>query len=131
MSIEIIRVGELTGGTGTTLAVGPDGTTTIAAGTRRAYVGAGKDLAHTIALPGYDGGAITFSNDGRTARIGDRSIDTESGGITSGPVSIDLLTSGLEFEERAPARFSTPGPAAAAPDGGRLVAMFSFAPSRG
>jgi len=131
MAMEIERVGELTNGTGTTLAVGPDGNITVAAGNGRAAIWAGNEHAHAVALAGYTAGPVAFSADGKTARIGDWAVDVSTGAATPSAVDIDLLTSGIDFAERAPTRFYSPRAAAQIGDASRLVSSFVFAPSRG
>ncbi len=130
-TIEIELVAELTDAGGAALAVGPDGNISIAASTGSATLWDGEDLAHTVSLSGYHGGPIVFADAGRRARIGRYVVEVGSGDVTSTAVDVDLLTSGLEFAQRAPTRNYIAGTSATNADGTRMAASYLFAPSRG
>lgn len=131
MTIEIEHVGELSGGTGSTLAVGPDGMTTVVASTGTATLWREDQHVDSIDLDGYAEGPVVFSPDGQTARIGTWMIDARSAKATATAVDIDLLVSGIDHARRSATRLYSPRAAATTADGTRMIASFVYAPARG
>lgn len=131
MTIEIEQVGELPGGSGGAIAVDPSGNTTVAAASSRATVWNGDQLVGTVALTGYRSGPVSFSADGKRAHVGGFTIDLASVTASGSTPSIELLSSGIDFSERAAERFYAAGVSATSGDGGRCVASFGYVPSRG
>jgi hypothetical protein len=131
MAVEISEVGSLPGADGAFVGVAPDGHTVVVARRGRATVWHDDELRHTVATPGYTGGAIVFDPGGTLCRLGHWTVDIRSGRVHAGSADIELLTSGLEFEQRAPARFYGVGASAVSPDGTRMASTFRFTPSKG
>lgn len=131
MSLEFTEAGSLAGADGSFVGVAPDGNTVVVARRGRAMVWEDDELRHTVTIAGYNGGAIAFDPSGPLARLGHWTLDLQSGAAHSGSGGIDLLTSGLEFSERAPSRFYSTGSSAVTADGTRLATTFGFAPSKG
>lgn len=131
MTVDIDPVGELSGGTGSTVAVGPDGIVTVAASTGMATLWREDELVDSIDLDEYVDGPIVFSSDGRTARVGTWLVDVESAKATATTVDVDLLLSGLDHARRTATRFYSARAAASTVDGTRMIASFVYAPSRG
>ena len=131
MATQLRKIGALKGASGSSLAVAPDGQVSIAASTGTASIWAGGELTHRVALPGYVGGPIAFALGGRQARIGPWVVDISTGETFATRVNIELLTSGIDFAQRAPPRFYSPRASAPSADGKRIAATFVYAPSRG
>jgi len=131
MAIEIELMGELPGGSGTTVAVAPDGVTTVAASTGMATLWLADELGATVGLDDYVGGPIAFTTDGVTAFIGGSALDVASAAVKPMSAGIGLLVSGLDPAVRLADRFYARRAAATAADGTRMIASFVYAPSRG
>ena len=130
MTFSLAKAGFLTGDLMDALAVAPDGTV-VGAHPRRASVWRHGQLAHSVSLPGFEGGPVAIGRDGESARIGDRVVDLTSGSVTSSRVDTDLLTLGLDPSQLLASRFYGKRASAPSADGRRLVATFVHVKSRG